>query len=336
MMWNDDIDLAKRATTTRMIIERARARGWDVAGFETNTAISVIRIPGREQLVHVFSASPPQMSFATHKITKDKVITNQLLAAEGLPVPDELITNIEQPDKAALRAFIERYGEVVVKPMDGSHGKGITVGVTSLDQALAALHDAQQVSEKSNAIVQQQVPGFDLRVICIDYTYVSAITRLSAAVVGDGEHTIRQLVDITNSHEDRGLNYKARLNIIPIDKVERYLGVEALERVPAENESVQVIGVSNIGMGGVRHNVDEVLPDEIKRLAEQVTKALQLPVSGIDFMVDHVPVAGDTIESLNPVVIEANGCPQLVVYDDLSHPRQIAMIDGYLDYLGKS
>jgi len=336
MMWNDEIDLESRGMTTRMIIDRARARGWDVAGFETNSALCIFRIPGREQLVQVFSASPPQMSLAAFKISKDKVITNQLLAAEGIPVPDELLVQFKQPDSEALRAFVEKHGQVVVKPTDASHGKGITVDVANTHQAEKALREAGDHSSASRAIVQQQISGYDIRVTCINYEYVNAITRLPASVVGDGVHTVRELVDITNSHEDRGLNYRTRLNRIPVDRVEHYLEAESLNRVPTEGETVQVIGVSNVGMGGERQNIDATLPDEIKRLAERITRILQLPVAGVDFMVSHIPVAGSTFENLNPVVIEANGCPMLTLFEDLSDPRQQEVIERYLDYLEKS
>lgn len=333
---NEEIDLTKRKMTSQLIVERALARGWDVTGFETARAIFLLRIPGRDKPIKIFSSAPPQTSYAVSKITKDKAVTNALLGEIGLPVPAEMAVSIENYDLDVLNEFLTKYKKVVVKPLDASHGKGITVGITTTEQLQKAIEIAKPISDRSKVIMQQHVEGIDVRIVCIDYKFVDSISRQPATVVGDGAQTVRQLIETTNNGPDRGLNYTKRLNIIPIDKVEAYLGVEALDRVPAAAEAVQVIGVSNVGMGGERHNLKYEVPEFLKNMAIEAAKVLDLPVCGIDFMVQRLPQATDTQADLMPAIIEANECPMLTMYDDLHSPEQSAVIDGYLDYIATS
>lgn len=337
MEWNYDIDLDKRKFTSRLIVERTLARGWKIAGFKTNPAIFLVYVPGRDKPVKIFSASPPQMPYPASKIAKDKFITNQLLGQENLPVPHELLLDIDEPlSDEVLSTFLTQNQRVVVKPLDASHGKGITVDITSVEQLTRAIDEAKRHTEKSIILVQQQIEGIDIRIVCIDYQFVDAISRIPASVVGDGQHTIKELIEITNASDERGENYKARLNVIPLDRATEYLGTERMVTVPAVREEVQVIGVSNVGMGGVRHNIKHDIPEFLKDYAIQAAKALELPVCGVDFMVRRLPKVTDTAEDLSPSIIEANECPMLTMYDDLTSDEQSAVIDRYLDYIARA
>ncbi len=335
MEWNEDIDMSKRKMTSQLIVQRAVARGWKVCAFKTSLAIFQLYIPGRDKPVRIFSASPPQMSYVSAKIAKDKFITNCLLKEAGQFVPAEMLVSLKDEDQSAAIQFIRQHGSAVLKPLDASHGKGITVNITDEESYVQALDEAQLHTEKSTLVLQEQLSGVDVRIVCIDYKFVDAISRLPASVKGDGKHTVRQLIEITNLSDERGMNYVARLNMIPLDRVEAYLGVEAMERVPQNGEEVQVIGVSNVGMGGVRRNLGQRIPKELRLLAEQAARTLDLPLCGVDFMVKHEPTAEDTIESLSPKIIEVNECPMLTMYEDLQSPEQSAVIDRYLDYVAK-
>jgi cyanophycin synthetase len=337
MEWNDAIDLSKRKFSSRLIVQRALTRGWQVCGFKSNLAIFLLYIPGRDKPVQIFSASPPQMSYPASKIAKDKYITNRILEHNDLPVPKEVLINInEVPGKALLQQILKVCGTVVVKPLDASHGKGITMGVTSAAQLEAALGTARQESIRGRVLVQQQIEGLDVRVVCIDYQFVDAISRQPASVIGDGKNTVAQLIDMTNNSPERGENYRAKLNYIPVDKARAFLGDKAMARVPAVGAKAQVIGVSNIGMGGVRKNVRDVIPKFLRDMAIQAAKTLELPVCGVDFMVKNPPVVSNGFEDLQPHIIEVNECPMLTMYEQLDSAEQHAVIDRYLDYVAKA
>lgn len=336
MEFDNKIDLSKRKFSSRLIVERALFRGWRVVGFKTNPAIFKIFIPRRKKAINIFSASPQQMSYVASKIAKDKYISNCILKQSKLPVPSEVLLDTSLPiDNIKLDKFLSKYKKVVVKPLDASHGKGITVGINNLNDLIRAIDIAKIESKKSTILLQQHIEGVDIRVLCIDYRFVDSISRIPAFVVGDGVNNIQQLIANTNTNSDRGENYKARLNKIPLNKAIDYLGKERLKYIPQKNKIVQVIGVSNIGMGGERHNIKNDIPKFLKDLAEEATKALDLPVCGVDFIVKKLPKSTDTIEDLAPIIIEVNECPMLTMYDDLYSPEQNKVIDTYLDYLAK-
>jgi cyanophycin synthetase len=254
----------------------------------------------------------------------------------NISVPKELLVNIYSYDKNEVEAFIKLCGKVIVKPLDASHGHGITVNVDSINLFEEALSETKRHTSRRNVVVQEQLSGVDLRVVCINYKFTDAISRLPASVVGDGTHSVKDLIEITNSSDQRGENYKAKLNIIPIDQVMRYMKEEELSKIPNKGEEVQVIGISNIGMGGVRLNIADKLPEFIKKMAEEVVKIINLPVCGVDFIVNYLPEANSTVEELQPKVIEVNECPMLTMYDDLNSKEQNKVIDLFLDYIAGS
>lgn len=336
MKSDQHIDLSVLKLTSRLIVERALARGWGVTGYTSNNAIFSFDIPGKNRQVRIFSASPPQMSYPAVKVTNDKYITNQILGSIGMPVPkDKLIKINESFENQRVQEFLEELGTVVVKPLDSSHGNGITVDITSQDQLLEALNDAKAHTKKSVVLMQQQVAGFDVRLLCIDYKFAGAITRTPAQVIGDGVHTVEELTIIVNKSDDRGENYKGRLNFIDTTASFKYLGEKKLQIIPEAGEIVQVIGVANIGMGGERKNIYDDTPDFLIEIAEKAVKELDLPVCAVDFMTAVEPKKNITIEELNPFIIELNGCPQLLIYDDPQSPEQKAFIDKYLDLVAK-
>lgn len=333
MDWNNAIDLRSRKFTSQLIIERAMARGWDVASFKTNAAIILLQIPDRAEPVLLFSASPPQMSYAASKVANDKHICSLLLDAAGIPVPRELLYDRRVGLEPSIEAFLSETDKAVLKPLDASHGNGITVNIQNTEQLKKAVAEAEQYTKRSYLLLQEQLQGIDVRVVCINYKFVDAIIRLPASVVGDGQMTVSELIIATNEHEDRGENYQSKLNRIPIEQVKRYLSDTDFERVPADGEEVQVVGTANIGTGGIRLNIRDLVPEWLKTMAEKAAKTLQLPVCGVDFILSQAPTVDSTPETLQPHMIEANACPMLTMYDDLHSPEQYAVIDHYLDYV---
>jgi D-alanine-D-alanine ligase-like ATP-grasp enzyme len=336
MHQDEEIDLSTLKFTSRLIIERARARGWNVFGFDTNTAIYLLKIPGREIPVKIFSASPPQMSYPAYKIEKDKYITNQILGREGIPVPEDKLISASKPlDDQGADAFLQKHGSVVVKPLDASHGKGITIDIKTKDQLLEAYKEAKKYTHRDKVLLQQQVAGSDLRLLCVDYKFEAAITRVPASIKGDSTHTISELIDLENTKDYRGENYKARLNFINKERAEHYLGRAKMNEIPATGQIVRVIGVANIGMGGERKIVTNDIPDFLIKMAIKAAKIMELPVCAVDFMTAIEPQKHYTQEDIKPYLIEINGCPQLLIAEDFRSKEQTDIIDKYLDLVAR-
>jgi len=150
MEWDHDIDISTRKMSSQLIIKRTLARGWKICGFKSNPAIFLIYIPGKENPVKIFSASPPMNSLPATKIAKDKYITNQILNQANIPVPKELLINHANYNLDEVDAFIKSCGKVVVKPLDASHGNGITMTVNSLDRFKNAVEEVKSYTKNKN------------------------------------------------------------------------------------------------------------------------------------------------------------------------------------------
>src|SRR3982751_4436275 len=145
-------------------------------------------------------------------IACDKEETKNLLGAAEIPVPRGVVIRSE----AGLEEAVEKYGyPLVIKPIDGNHGKGNTTNITTWEQALTALEAAQKYGR--SVIVEKFITGFDFRVLVINYKFICAALRTPASVVGDGKNTIQYLIDETNKDPRRGYGHEKVLTQIKVD-----------------------------------------------------------------------------------------------------------------------
>src|SRR5690606_36103351 len=143
----------------------------------------------------------------------DKELTKQLLRRAQVPVPRGRVVRSAQAAREVLEAL---GGPVVVKPLDGHHGEGVTLGVTSPGEGDEAFELAARWS--SDVIVEEQLEGRDYRVLVVNGHLVAASERLPAHVVGDGERTIAALIEVTNADPARGDGHEAPLTRITLDE----------------------------------------------------------------------------------------------------------------------
>jgi GNAT-family acetyltransferase (TIGR03103 family) len=197
-------------------------------------------------------------------------------------------------------------GEVVVKPARGEQGRGITVGVrgeAGLEKAVAlALQFCPDV------LVEELVAGDDLRVIVIDGTVAAAAVRRPAEVVGDGRHTVTDLVRATSRRRERATGGESS---IPLDdttaEVVRDAGHE-MDDVPPPGERIRVRRTANLHTGGTIDDVTQLLHPEIAEASVRAAAALDIPVTGLDFLVPDV-------SGPDYVFIEANERPGLANHE---------------------
>lgn len=333
-----EADLGIFKISTRMVVEELLVRGCRVFSFYSASAMLEVIVPQNPTPMRLFSVVNEEMSFISGRsIVSNKQITNSLLASKGFHVPDEYFVKLSELENSieAIQSFITKHGQVVFKPIDGSHGNGVHIGVKTIDQIRTYAKEVEIISQSKSFILQQQLSGCDLRIVCIDNKYASAITRVPAFVIGDGKHTIDELIDLENDNENRGEDYSVQFNKINKVYVEEYLSIERLNEVPAEGEHVQVVGISNVGVGGIRVNVDNDVPQFLREIAENISEELRLPICGVDFFINKLPNTLDTEDDLHPVIIEVNNCPGLTMYDDFNSPQQKALVaklvDSHLD-----
>ncbi|MES2891904.1 MAG: cyanophycin synthetase [Bacteroidota bacterium] len=237
-------------------------------------------------------------------IACDKEETKNLLGAAEIPVPKGIIIRSEE----GLREAVSSVGyPMVLKPVDGNHGKGATTNITTWEQAVKAL-EAAQVYGRS-IICERFITGFDFRVLVIDNKFICAALRTPAAVTGDGEHNIQWLVDETNKDPRRGFGHEKVLTSIKLDdfsnKMLEELGY-TLESIPPKGELVLLKPTANLSTGGTSADVtDEVHPANIF-MCERISKIIGLDICGIDIMAPDLRLP---INENGGAVLEVNAAP---------------------------
>lgn len=237
-------------------------------------------------------------------IACDKEETKNLLDAAEIPVPKGVIIRSEE----GLKDAIESLGyPLVLKPIDGNHGKGATTNIITWDHAVKALKDAQVYGR--SVICERFITGFDFRVLVIDNKFICAALRTPAAVTGDGEHTIQWLVDETNKDPRRGFGHEKVLTSIKLDdfsnKMLEELGY-TLDTVPPKGELVLLKPTANLSTGGTSADVtEEVHPANIF-MCERISKIIGLDICGIDIMAPDLRLP---ISENGGAVLEVNAAP---------------------------
>lgn len=237
-------------------------------------------------------------------IASNKHATKKLLGDMGVPVPKGFrIREIEE-----LESTIESVGyPVVIKPLDGNHGKGATVGINSLDDAKAAFEKAKDYSRW--VIVEKQLSGADFRALVVNNRLIAVAERIPAHVVGDGKKTIQTLIDKTNADPRRGYGHENVLTQISIDgqtiRCIRDKGYELDSVLPAD-EILHLKTTANISTGGTAiDRTDEVHPENVF-LFERIARIIGLDVAGVDIIADNV---SEPLRESGGGIIEVNAAP---------------------------
>ena len=234
----------------------------------------------------------------------DKRVTRRIMERAGVRVARGAVAC--EGDLAAATTLLRECGALVVKPARGEQGRGITVGVTDEEGLARAVELALQFCP--DVLVEELVPGEDLRVVVIDRQVVAAAVRRPAEVVGDGRNPVAELVRSTSRRRERATGGESR---IPLDEITEQVVADAgytLEDVPAEGERIRVRRTANLHTGGTIEDVTDQLHPTVSDAAVRAATALGIPVTGIDFMVPDV--AGDEY-----VFIEANERPGLANHE---------------------
>lgn len=254
-------------------------------------------------------------------IAGDKEETKLLLGAAEIPVPRGTVVKTEE----ALDEAIEKYRyPLVIKPIDGNHGKGNTTNIINREQAIKAFEAAKIYSR--NVIVERFITGYDFRCLVINNKFICAALRTPASVVGDGEHTIQWLIEEVNKDPRRGFGHEKVLTQITIDQfTQKMLDDEkiTLETVPPKGKRVMLKPTANLSTGGTSTDVtDEVHPANIF-MFERIAKIIGLDICGIDVMATDLrtPVAEN-----GGAILEVNAAPGFRMHIDPSEglPRNVA------------
>lgn len=237
-------------------------------------------------------------------IACNKEQTKQMLDAASIPVAKGDIC----VDEEDLEKTIKRIGyPIVLKPLDGNHGKGVSINVNKWEDAVAGLLFAQKYSRK--VIVERFVTGFDFRMLVIDNKLVAAAQRVPANIMGDGKHTVQQLIDETNKDPRRGYGHENVLTEISVDRDTMDLLEKknyTLETIPPDKEVVYLKSTANLSTGGTSIDVTDMVHPENIFLAERISRVIGLDVCGIDIMAKNLT---QSLKENGGVILEVNAAP---------------------------
>lgn len=237
-------------------------------------------------------------------IACNKEQTKKILNDNAIPVAKGDIC----VDEEDLKYTIDRIGyPIVLKPLDGNHGKGASINVKTWEDALAGMEFAKKYGRK--VIVEKFITGHDFRVLVIDNKMVAAAQRVPANVVGDGKNTISQLIEETNKDPRRGYGHENVLTEITVDRDTTDLLEKrgySLETVPAKDEVVYLKSTANLSTGGTSIDITDMIHPENVFLAERIARVIGLDVCGIDIMAKNLT---QPLKETGGVILEVNAAP---------------------------
>jgi len=252
----------------------------------------------------------------------DKEGTKRILRDAGVPVPrGTVISYLDELEDAI--ADVGGY-PIVIKPLNGNHGRGITINITAWEQAESAYDAAKEVSRQ--VIIERYYQGRDHRVLVVNGKVVAVAERVPAHVVGDGNSTIEQLVEITNRDPRRGVGHDNVLTRIELDRTSWQLLERqnyTLETVLPAGEICYLRATANLSTGGIAvDRTDDIHPENLW-LAQRVAKIIGLDIAGIDVVTADI---SRPLREVDGVIVEVNAAPgfRMHVCPSEGIPRNVA------------
>ncbi len=312
-----ELDESERlGPSTGSIVNAAVARG---IPFRRLTTGSLVQFGWGSKARRIQAAEVDRTSAVSESIAQDKELTKRLLQAAGVPVPNgRPVADVEDAWAAALEVGLP----VVLKPRDGNQGKGVTVNVTTRKQLEAAYQAAAAIGD---VLVERFLPGRDYRLLVVGNRLIAASRRDPPQVIGDGQHTVQQLVDIVNADPRRGDGHATSLTKIRFDDIARAtLTTQGLQpdSVPDKGRRVVLRSNANLSTGGTATDVtDDVHPDVAAR-AIAAAQMIGLDICGVDVVCETLL---RPLEDQSGGVVEVNAAPGLRMHlsPSFGHPRDV-------------
>lgn len=252
----------------------------------------------------------------------DKEDTKYLLEQAGVEVPRGDIIRREN----SLEETCNYVGyPLVIKPVRGNHGRGITVNIMSYEEALEAFHIAKEISRA--IIIEKYIVGDDYRLLVINNLLVAAAVRTPAHIVGDGKLNIQELVDQVNKDPRRGYGHEKELTQITINDLTKSI-IKAkgytLDTVIEKDERLILKDTANLSTGGTAKDVTDIVHPANVSMAERISKIIDLDICGIDIMTTDIT---KPLSETGGAVLEVNAGPgfRMHLAPTTGLPRNVAV-----------
>ncbi len=308
--------------STGAIVAAAVKRG---IPFRRLTDGSMVQFGWGSRQKRIQAAETSNTSAIAESIAQDKELTKMLLNAAGVPVPNGRVVETVEDAWAAAQ---EIAAPVVIKPRDGNQGKGVAVNISSHEQIVAAFNAAVKISDE--IIVERYLPGHDYRLLVIGKTLVAAARRDPPQVIGDGVHTIRQLVDTVNSDPLRGDGHATSLTKIRFDDIALATLSKQnydAESIPPQGARIVLRNNANLSTGGTATDVTDDVHPELAARAVAAAQMVGLDICGVDIVCNtvHAP-----LEEQEGGIVEVNAAPGLRMHLSPSYGKGRAVGDAII------
>jgi len=304
--------------STASLVEAAEER--DIPWIRLNRQSLVQFGHGRYQQ-RIQATTTTRTSNIAVELASDKEETNSILRDLGLPVPKQYVVRSSREAKRAA----ERIGyPVVLKPLSGNHGRGVSINLKTSDEVEVAFEKAREHGR--SIVVESFLEGHDHRLLVVNGKLVAAAKRMPGHVVGDGKNTIEQLVDVVNDDPRRGVGHEKVLTRLEFDhQAERLLSKLELDRnsVPKKDEVVFLRSTANLSTGGTAIDVTDTMHPDNREMAERTIKAIGLDIGGVDFLTRDIT---ESYRDTGGGICEVNAGPgfRMHVAPSEGTPRDVA------------
>lgn len=289
--------------STGSIIEEAEARG--IPWIRLNK-YSLCQLGYGANQKRIQATVTSETSSIGVELACDKEDTKYLLEQAEVEVPKGEIIRRE----SSLKEACNYVGyPLVVKPVDGNHGRGITVNIQGYEEAVVAFRNAKESSSSGRIIIEKYVVGEDYRLLVINHRLVAAAKRTPAHVIGDGKSTVQQLIDSVNSDPRRGYGHEKELTQITVNELTRNIIYDAgytLKSILPAGERLILKDTANLSTGGTAEDVTDIVHPANISMAERISKIIDLDICGIDIMTTDIT---QPLSETGGAVLEVNAGP---------------------------
>jgi len=301
---DDFIRFAQRRAlgpSTASLVRAAEARGIPWLRLNDQSLVQLGHGKYQQRIQATVTGRTPHIAV---ELASDKEETNRILASLGLPVPrQELVQTAEQAVRAAQRIGFP----VVTKPYNGNHGRGISIRLMSGAEVAAGFAAAREHSR--SVIVETFLEGDDHRLLVVNGELVAATRRTPGQVVGDGAHSVAELIDLVNLDPRRGVGHEKVLTRLELDaqavRMLERAGLTA-ESVPAPGQVVPLRSTANLSTGGTATDVTDVIHPDNRDMAVRAVRAIGLDVGGVDFLSRNI---AESYRRIGGGICEVNAAP---------------------------
>ncbi len=303
---NEFIHFAQRkefGPSTQSLVDAAEARNIPWLRLNEYSLVQFGHGKYQQRIQATITSKTPHIAV---EISCDKEDTSNLLLDLGLPVPTQYIV---QSARAAVRAAEKIGFPVVTKPLDGNHGRGVSINLVDEEQVRAGFESALASARGRSVAVESYLTGLDHRMLAVNNKLVAVAKREPGHVIGNGRDTIEALVEIVNQDPRRGIGHEKVLTRLELDRQADELMSKAgydKDTVLDDGEKFYLRATANLSTGGTATDVTDIVHPDNRDMAERAIKAVGLDIGGVDFLTDDI---SRSYKEIGGGIVEVNAAP---------------------------